>query len=348
MLYDLRIKETTPLISANQMAIELPMTDAAAETVEAARQAFRRIMYRQDHRLVLIVGPCSIHDIEAAMDYAKRLAPLIKRFGDRLVIIMRVYFEKPRTRKGWRGLIVDPHMDGSNDGQEGLRQARSLLLEINSLGVPTCSELIDPVTPQYIGDLLSVAAIGARSTESPLARALASGLSMPPGFKNGTSGNIEMAVDAMIATQDSNSLFGPDRDGRSAVHHTSGNPDTFMILRGGKNGPNYSPKSVRSASSLLRKENLIDLVMIDCSHAQSGGDPVRQEAVWREVVDSLPGTREYVMGLMVESFIEAGKQPIQLPVDRTKLKYGLSVTDACMDWSTTEQMIEYTYEQLSS
>lgn len=343
---DLHVVQTQPLLTPRQLMEELPLTADVAAFVEASRQSIEDIMRSLDPRLIAIVGPCSVHDSAATLDYAKRLAKLANRYADRLLIVIRAYVEKPRTTIGWRGLVSDPRMDQSDDGEEGLRRARWLFLELNRLGLPVADEMLDPIVPQYLAELTSWATIGARTTESPTHRALASGLSMTVGYKNGTDGAIQTAANAMIAARQPQSFFGIDLDGRSAVVHTTGNPNSVLVLRGGRGGPNYDTLSVRSASEELDRQGLPSGVVVDYSHANSNGDPRRQAEVWGESIDQLPHTRGYQIGFMAESFLEEGKQPLVLPVDREQLQYGLSVTDACMGWEATEQLLAYTYERL--
>lgn len=346
MAHDLHVVNTKPLVTPNQLERDIPLTTKAAATVESARETIQRIICRQDDRLLIWVGPCSIHDRAAAMEWATRLVSSARQLSDKLFVVMRTFFEKGRTTTGWPGLICDPYMDGSNDGEEGLRRARQLLVDINEMGLPCGMEMIDPIVPQYLAELISIATIGARTTESSTQRRLASGLSMPVGFKNSTDGDFQTAINAMIATQYPQSFFGIDRDGQSAVVHTTGNPDSILILRGGRSGTNYDVPSIKSASLALEEKRLPNGVVVDCSHAQSSGDSARQAVVWRDVIDHLPETRSQLIGLMVESFLLEGKQPLQVPADVSKLKYGLSVTDACMSWEATERMLHYTYEHV--
>ena len=341
---DLHVLEMVPLISPNQLKAELPSTDAAADTVAVARNAISRIIYREDPRFLIIVGPCSIHDPESSLEYAAKLAPYAKQMSDRLVVVMRTYFEKPRTTFGWRGLINDPHLDGTYDMGEGLRRARRLLAEINAMGLPTAAEMLDPVTPQYIAELVCCTAIGARTTESQTHRALASGLSMPVGFKNSTDGSLQTAIDAVVSAQHRHSFIGVDLDGRSCVVKTSGNPDGVLILRGGRDSTNYDAESILAASRKLEKAGVNSSILMDCSHANSGYDIVKQKEVWKTVVDDYSKTRGALVGLMAESYLFEGKQPITRGHDN--LKYGVSVTDACMSWETTEDLLTYTYEKL--
>lgn len=334
---NLHVRDLTPLQSPVELKQQLPLSPAAARTVTGAREAIRRVLYGQDRRLLVVIGPCSIHDPEAALEYARRLQRLQQALSSQLLIIMRVYLEKPRTTVGWRGLINDPHLDGSFDMHAGLTIARRLLLAINELGLPVATEMLDPISPQYLDDQISLATIGARTTEAQTHRALASGVSMPVGFKNGTDGGIEVAVNACVSAAAQHSFLGIDEHGRSAVVKTTGNPDGFVILRGGRNGPNYHPEYVVQAARLMREARRRPAVMIDCSHANAGGDYRRQEAVWHNVIEQVVSGPTPIVGMMVESNLEEGKQP--LVADRTKLRYGVSLTDGCVGWETTELLL---------
>jgi 3-deoxy-7-phosphoheptulonate synthase len=339
---DLHVLEMIPLISPNELKDEFPISDAAAETVDEARKAVRNIFHKEDGRWLVIVGPCSIHDPEASLEYASRLAKYAHQMKDRLVIVMRTYFEKPRTTFGWRGLINDPHLDGSYDMATGLRVARKLLVDVNAMGLPTAVEMLDPVTPQYIAELVCCTAIGARTTESQTHRALASGLSMPVGFKNATDGGLQVAIDAAISARNRHSFLGIDLDGRSCVVKTTGNPDGTLILRGGRHSTNYDVDSILNASQQMANAGLISSVMLDCSHANSGYDPKKQQEVWKTVVNERDQTQGALVGLMVESNLFEGKQPISSNL--ADMKYGVSVTDACIGWDDTVKLLEYTYE----
>jgi len=315
----------------------LPLTPAATTTVRTGRQAIRDILHGQDQRrLVVIVGPCSIHDTDAALDYAGRLARVAAATRESLVIVMRTYFEKPRTTIGWKGLINDPRLDGSCDLPAGLELARRLLLEINGLGVACASELLDPIVPQYIGDLLSWAAIGARTTESQTHREMASGLSMPVGFKNGTDGGLRVALNAMISARHPHHFLGIDADGAVAVTQTTGNPDRHIVLRGGARDANYHPEAVAAAAALIADEAIARPVMVDCSHDNSAKDYLRQPAVCRAVVEQVRAGEARIMGVMLESNLKAGRQN-WLP--DAPLQYGISITDACIGWEDTEALL---------
>lgn len=315
---------------------ELRVDEAIAQTVVDARRTICQILSGADRRLLCLVGPCSIHDPAAAIDYAERLARLRPAVEHRLFIVMRVYFEKPRTTIGWKGLINDPHMDDSCDMEEGLRIARRLLIDINRLGLPAGTEMLDPITPQYIADLVSWAAIGARTTESQTHREMASGLSMPVGFKNTTEGNLQIAINAIESARRPHSFLGINQDGVTAIIRTSGNPDTHVVLRGGKTS-NYDAISIEQCQRMLAKAGLEPRVMVDCSHAQTSKDYTRQLPVLAALVDQIRSGNRTIMGVMIESNIGAGNQP--LSKDRATLKYGVSITDPCIDWPATEQCL---------
>jgi 3-deoxy-7-phosphoheptulonate synthase len=343
-IQDLHVLATQPLVAPRALKEELPVDEMLAETVVNARETVRRVLNGRDKRLLCVVGPCSIHDPEAALDYAGRLVELSRRLKERLFIVMRVYFEKPRTTVGWKGLINDPHMDDSCDMQEGLRIARRLLLDINRLGLPAGTEMLDPITPQYIADLISWTAIGARTTESQTHREMASGLSMPVGFKNTTEGNLQIAVNAIESARRPHSFLGITQDGVTAIVRTSGNPDTHVVLRGGKT-PNFDEGSVVECVRLLLKAGLEPRVLVDCSHAQTAKDYTKQPAILKALVDQVANGNRAIMGLMLESNIGAGNQPL---TDRASLKYGVSITDPCIDWPTTERCLVEASEVLSA
>ena len=342
---DVRVRSMTPLDAPQTVRAELPAADAVARQVAAARRSLCRILNGEDRRLLVVTGPCSIHDPAAALDYARRLAPLQRELQDQLYVVMRTYFEKPRTTIGWRGLINDPHLDGTFDMATGLRTARSLLLHIAELGLPTATEMLDPISPQYIADLVSLAAIGARTTESQTHRALASGLSMPVAFKNGTSGSVQVAIDAMISARDAHSFFGVDGAGMCCVVKTLGNPDGVLVLRGRHGAPNHRPADIADARRRLEAAGLRATVIVDCSHANSGYDHRRQTAVWDEVLAQRLDGDHSIAGLMLESNLHEGKQKAALPV--TSLRYGVSITDACIGWGDTERLLRRTHARLA-
>jgi 3-deoxy-7-phosphoheptulonate synthase len=334
---DLHIRSIVPLISPAELKQEFPLTHNSADTVIYSRDIIKNIIEGRDNRLLAVIGPCSIHDPKAAIDYAARLKTLADEISEQIYVVMRVYFEKPRTTTGWRGLIIDPFLDGSYDIAHGLKLARKILLEITGMGIPAGSEMLDPIVPQYIDDLVSWAAIGARTTESQTHRNLAGGLSMPVGFKNGTSGSLEMAVNAMLAARSPSSFIGIDQQGNTCILHTTGNDVCHLILRGGDNGPNYHEEDVEDAERLLKKAGLTPAVFIDCSHANSGKKYIRQRRVLRSVLDQLTRGQKTIRGVMIESNISEGCQDIS--ADEKSLDYGISVTDECIGWEETEELL---------
>jgi len=336
-IQDLHVVTTEALIAPRVLKDELPVSDSIADTVAEARSVIRDIITGRDRRLLCIVGPCSIHDPIAAMDYANRLAKLAASLAKTIYIVMRVYFEKPRTTIGWKGLINDPRMDGSYDLEEGLRLARKLLLDINQLKMPAATELLDPIIPQYIADLISWTAIGARTTESQTHREMASGLSMPVGFKNTTDGNLQNAINAIESARRPHSFLGINQEGLTAIVRTTGNPDSHVVLRGGSKAPNYDAASIRACEELLTKAALDARLMVDCSHAQTNKDYTKQPAVLMTLVEQIRSGNRSIMGVMLESNLFAGNQP--LANGRGSLKYGVSITDPCIDWETTERCL---------
>jgi 3-deoxy-7-phosphoheptulonate synthase len=337
---NLRVAGVTRLITPARIKSEFPANSTQLRLVSDARASARAILSGEDDRMLVIVGPCSIHDPVSALEYAKRLAELSLEVSDRLLIVMRVYFEKPRTTVGWKGLINDPHLDESFDISAGLSLARKLLLDILDLGLPAATEFLDPIVPQYIADLISWAAIGARTTESQTHREMASGLSMPVGFKNATDGSVQTAIDAMGSSRTAHNFLGIDQDGATSIIKTAGNPDSHVVLRGGRNGPNFGPGDVQAAREALRKAGLHPALMVDCSHANSGKDPKRQPEVWRSLNEQRAAGASGLIGAMLESHIHFGAQP--LGSDPAKLQYGVSITDACMDWETTAALLRDT------
>jgi len=315
----------------------LPITDKAAKTVTHGRTLLRNILDRKDHRLFVVVGPCSIHDPVAGMDYARRLHALQAEVGDTLQLIMRVYFEKPRTTVGWKGYINDPFMDDSFRIDIGMQKARQFLLDIAELGLPTGTEALDPISPQYYGDLITWTAIGARTTESQTHREMSSGLSTPVGFKNATNGDLSVAVNAILSASRPHSFLGINGTGKVAIVRTKGNPYGHVVLRGGDGRPNYDTVSVSIAEQAMVKAKLPANIVVDCSHANSSKKPELQPLVMADVVNQVRGGNKSLLGVMIESNIEAGNQPI--PADLSQLKYGCSVTDGCVAWDTTEKMI---------
>jgi 3-deoxy-7-phosphoheptulonate synthase len=305
--------------------------------VPACRTALHAILGGADDRLIVVIGPCSIHDPAAAVEYARRLRAERDRLGAELEIVMRVYFEKPRTTVGWKGLINDPHLDGSFDVATGLRLARGLLVEIAGLGLPTATEFLEPITPQYIADTIVLGAIGARTTESQTHRQMASGLSMPVGFKNATDGSLQAAIDAMQAARMPHSFLGIDNEGGTCVVSSTGNPWGVLMLRGGRSGSNYSPEVLHEARRLLEGAGLPACVIVDCSHANSGKDHRRQSIVWRDVLEQRIAGDRSIVGMMLESNINPGSQPVA--ADRAALAYGVSITDGCIGWEETEALL---------
>ncbi len=341
---DIHITSKTLLPTPVELCSEIAKSEAAKKFVAESREAINKIIFGDDRRLLMVVGPCSIHDVEAGREYAKRLIELADKVKDRMLLVMRVYFEKPRTTVGWKGLIMDPKLDGSSDIPQGLRIARSFLREVIDLGLPTATELLDPITPQYIADLICWSAIGARTTESQTHRQMASGLSMPLGFKNGTDGGLTVAINAIKAASQTQTFLGIDNEGRANALTTGGNPNCHIVLRGGSKGPNYGADDVAAAVEQLEAAGLTPAVMTDCSHDNSGKDPAKQPAVFGEIVrQSL--TNPGVIGAMIESNLKAGNQSFPQPVE--DLEYGVSITDGCIDWETTETMLLEAYEQLA-
>ena len=334
---DLNVLTEETLMNPEALKSMVPAPVRAMETVSGGRLAIKKILIRQDPRLFLIVGPCSIHDTTAAMEYARRLKALSDEVDDSLLLVMRVYFEKPRTTTGWKGLINDPHMDDSFCIAEGLKQGRELLVNIAELGLPTSTEALAPVTPQYLQDLISWSAIGARTTESQTHREMASGLSSAVGFKNGTDGGLEVAINALQSVSAPHRFLGINHQGQVSVIHTRGNAHAHIVLRGGGGRTNYDSVSVNLCEQQLLKARISANIMIDCSHANSNKDPRQQTLVTSNVADQIVNGNQSIVGLMVESNLEWGKQSI--PENLADLKYGVSVTDACIDWSTTETMI---------
>jgi len=333
---NLRVVKSEPLIPPSVLKDELPASDAIYESVIRSRATVRAIITGSEARLLAVVGPCSIHDPEAAFEYAQRLHRLSQHVASKIFVVMRVYFEKPRTTIGWKGLINDPHLNGTHDMQLGLRLARKLLLDINALGLPAGTELLDPITPQYLADLISWTAIGARTTESQTHREMASGLSMPVGYKNSTDGNLQIALNAMESARHAHTFLGINQEGRTSVIHTEGNPDGHIILRGGHT-PNYDADSIRKCEELLAKAGLPARLMVDCSHAQTGKDYTRQPDILANLVDQIRAGNHSIMGFMLESNLKSGTQ--KLTGGREGLQYGVSITDACIDWDTTERCL---------
>jgi len=337
--HNLHVRESVRLIAPRELKNALPMTEASNRTVVAGRDAISAILKQTDPRLLVVLGPCSIHDPKGALEYASKLNALRQEVEDQFCLVMRVYFEKPRTTVGWKGLIYDPHLNGSDDIQAGLRQARELLLQITGMGLPAATEFLDPVVPQYIADLVSWAAIGARTTESQTHRQMASGLSMPVGFKNGTDGSLQIAIDAMQSAMRPHSFLGIDQDGFTSIVRTTGNPDGHVVLRGGRLRTNYDAESIREAAESLQKAGLPPVLMVDCSHANSLKQHAKQEEVWRSLIEQRLAGSKPITGVMIESNLSEGSQSI--PKNLAELRYGVSVTDACVGWDVTERLLRW-------
>lgn len=335
--HNIHIEQISPLISPMDLKGKLPGNPYLYEQIARNRQVIKDILTGKDSRLLAIVGPCSIHDTAAAMDYAHRLKALSKKVESRLFVIMRVYFEKPRTTIGWKGLINDPDLNDTRDMSKGLHVARKLLIDIAELDLPIATEVLDPITPQYISDLISWASIGARTTESQTHREMASGLSMPVGFKNGTDGDIGVAIAAMQSAQNPHSFIGIDDHGKTAIIRTKGNMEGHVILRGGRNAPNYDAQTIRTVVDALQKVHLNSHIVIDCSHANSSKDYQNQPVVLKNILEQRQKGNNHIIGFMLESNIAEGSQKI--PSNLSELKYGVSVTDACIGWESTESLL---------
>ena len=334
---DIHVSSNLTLPAPAELLQRIPRTEEDAAFVANSRRQIRDIIFGKDPRFLVIAGPCSIHDVVAGREYAERFAELAEKVKDEILLVMRVYFEKPRTTVGWKGLIMDPRLDGSNEIEEGLHLARQFLLEMIRLGVPTATELLDPITPQYIADLICWSAIGARTTESQTHRQMASGLSMPIGFKNGTLGNLEPAVNAIKAATQPQTFLGVGLDGRASVVTTTGNPDCHIILRGGESGPNHDAASVATTRALLEKHGLPAVIMIDASHGNCAKDHQLMPGVFEEIVRQRSAGEKSITGAMLESNLVSAAQKFPQPLDQ--LRYGQSITDACIDWETTERLI---------
>lgn len=331
---DISPRRSLPLPSPTVLRERLPVDAQLAAQIQAHRQTIRNILNGTDDRLLVITGPCSLHDPKAALEYGHRLSELSRQLDDKVFLVMRAYVEKPRTTVGWKGMLYDPHLDGSNDIATGLNVSRHLLLDLARLGLPLATELLHPMAADYLGDLLSWAAIGARTTESQIHREMVSGLPMPVGFKNGTDGSIDVACDAMGAAEHPHTHLGIDDNGHSALLQTAGNPDTHLVLRGGHHGPNYDADSIHQAVGALQTKGRNTRVIVDCSHANSGKDPLKQPEVLQDLLEQRARGNSPIVGVMLESHLQDGKQPLQKP-----LQYGLSITDGCLGWDRTEQLL---------
>ncbi len=344
--HNLNVLDVSPIIAPSDLKQVFPLPLEGANFVNVSRNTIKSILRGDDKRLMVVVGPCSIHDSAIAIDYARRLSALAEKLKDQLYIIMRVYFEKPRTTVGWKGLINDPDMNGSHQISKGLGIARQLFCAITAMKLPIASEMLDPSTPPYLSDMISWGAIGARTTESQTHREMASGLSFPVGFKNGTDGTLTVATDAMAAAIHPHSFLGINHEGRSSIVQTSGNPNVHIVLRGGNDGPNYSPRDIEKTAALLADKKLPGAIMVDCSHANSFKDHTRQSEVLDNVIDQLADKPGSITGVMIESNIHAGNQPV--PENISDLKYGVSITDKCVDWDTTVTMLTRAHERLKA
>ncbi len=342
---DINVVTNRVLPTPAELIRDVPRTNAQSEFILHARRKIHDIIFGDDRRLLMVIGPCSIHDVEAGREYARRLAALAPTVRDRLLLVMRVYFEKPRTTVGWKGLIMDPHLDGTADIPAGLQLARRFLRDVIDAGLPTATELLDPITPQYIADLICWSAIGARTTESQTHRQMASGLSMPLGFKNGTDGNLQSAINAIKAARQPQTFLGVSEDGRASAVTTRGNPNCHVVLRGGRNGPNYASADIAATEAALSAAKLSRAILVDCSHDNSSKKPERQPEVLRAVVDQVVAGRQAIIGAMLESNLESGSQPF--PAPRDQLRFGVSITDACIGWAETEACIRDTHARLA-
>lgn len=343
-LNNVHIENESVLITPQELRTKLPVSENALNFVRQSRQTIADITHKRDHRLLVVCGPCSIHDIEAAKEYAVKLKALSEELSDQLYIVMRVYFEKPRTTVGWKGLINDPHLDGTFEVEEGLHIARQLLIDLVEMGIPLATEALDPISPQYLGDLFSWAAIGARTTESQTHREMASGLSMPVGFKNGTDGSLGTAINAMQAAASGHRFMGINRDGQVALLNTQGNPDGHVILRGGKQ-TNYDSVSVTECENEMNAAGLSPSLMVDCSHANSRKDYRRQPLVAEDVIHQIREGNKSIIGLMLESHINEGNQSADLA--RGEMAYGVSITDACINWESTDTLLRHAHQELT-
>ena len=341
-VHDVNVIKMEPLAPPDEVLQRLPLTPEAANTVIEGREQVQRALGGEDPRLLIIAGPCSIHDERAGLEYAERLAALARRVQDRILVVMRVYFEKPRTTVGWKGLIYDPHLNGTFAIAEGLFKARAFLLRVAEIGLPAATEFLDPIVPQYMADLVSWAAVGARTTESQTHRQMASGLSMPVGFKNTTDGNTQHAVDAIVSARSAHAFLGIDRQGRTSMVLTKGNPHAHLVLRGGSHGSNYGAGTVLQVQGQLAKAGLPPSLIVDCSHGNSDKDYARQSIAFRDVVQQRLASNPHILGCMLESHLQPGNQ--KLGSDPSELRYGVSITDACIGWEETEQLVTEAYE----
>ncbi len=344
LLRNVHIVSQEPLLTPRQLRGELPISDNAAQTVLQGREVIQNILDRKDPRIFVVAGPCSIHDIKSAMEYAERFKKLAQEVSETIYLVMRVYFEKPRTTVGWKGFINDPDLNDSFNISKGIRLARKLLMDLAEMGVPTATEALDPIMPQFIGDLISWTAIGARTSESQTHREMSSGLSTPVGFKNGTDGSLDTCVNAMQSASSPHSFLGIDSDGRSAITHSTGNPYSHVVLRGGRKGPNYDSVNVVLTEKALAEAGLPQSIVVDCSHANSNKNPLLQPLVMENCIHQITEGNQSIVGLMIESHLNEGNQKISANQD--ELAYGVSVTDGCVNWETTENMMRKAHKEL--
>ncbi len=345
-LSDLNVVSASLLVTPSALKNKLPLPDLVGDIVARGRETIRNIMDRKDHRLIAVIGPCSIHDVKAAKEYAQKLAELARKVEDTLFIVMRTYFEKPRTTTGWKGLINDPYLNDTFKINEGLEMARQVLLDLSELGLPLGTEALDPITPQYMQDLISWSAIGARTTESQTHRELASGLSGPVGFKNGTDGGVQVAINALKSAAGAHRFLGINGEGQVAIIHTKGNTYSHLVLRGGNGRPNYDSVSITLCEQELKKAKLPINIMVDCSHANSNKDAALQPLVLKNINNQIRDGNRSIIGFMLESNLQSGRQ--EIPLDHAKLQYGVSVTDACIDWKSTEECVLEAREMLKN
>ncbi len=343
---DINVVSTITLPTPTELRDEVRNSESQAQFVWNSRQEIHRIIFGDDNRLLVVVGPCSIHDVKGGLEYAKNLKELSEKLSDRLCIVMRAYFEKPRTSVGWKGLIMDPYLDNSCDITHGLRLARAFLKDLIDLGLPTATEMLDPITPQYIADLVSWSAVGARTTESQTHRQMASGLSMPLGFKNSTDGSVQAAVNAIKAASLTQTFLGINQIGNASAVTTSGNPNCHLVIRGGSSGPNYHPDHIAQFEELLKENGLSQAIMVDCSHANSGKNHDLQTKVLESVAEQVQGGRKSIIGVMLESNLGPGRQEISQ--GKSDLQFGVSVTDSCIDWDTTEKALHNLHAGIQS
>ncbi len=343
-LRNVHIVSQQTLLTPRELRESIPVTQQAAQTVLNGRRVIQNILDRKDDRIFVIAGPCSIHDLKSAMEYAERFQRLAEEVAESIYLVMRVYFEKPRTTVGWKGFINDPDLDDSFNITKGLRLGRKLLLDLAEMGIPTATEALDPVTPQFIGDLVSWTAIGARTAESQTHREMSSGLSTPVGFKNGTDGSLDTCVNAMQSASAPHSFLGIDSDGRTAITHSTGNPYSHVVLRGGRHGPNYDSVNVKLTEQALEKAGLPQSIVVDCSHANSSKNPALQPLVMENCIHQISEGNESIVGVMIESHLNEGNQNISANLD--ELAYGVSITDGCVNWQTTEDMLRKAHQEL--